>query len=186
MGEHENHVRHAAPSFQAQHDKAALHFQRFGLLLLFLTLLTLSACAGGTSELNGWRGLQPGMELSLERGAGPRGETVFALLYTVAPGQDYAVERRMPIPGLVGKPELRLLARATRVLHLAFVLVDQAGQEHECALTLLPGDWRKLNYNDFQPPVGDWSQVAAVRLVDRTGGLGSQGPVSLKLVGLPF
>jgi hypothetical protein len=34
--------------------------------------------------------------------------------------------------------------------------------------------------------VDDWEHVAVVRLVDRTGGLGGQGPVSLKLVDLPL
>jgi len=154
-------------------------------LSLALALLILTACARGGSELYGWYALQSGMQLSGEKGTGPQGQTVFALLYTITPGQDRAIERQMPIPGLQGRPSLRLWAKATRVLHLAFVLVDDQGQEHECARTLVPGDWRELNFDDFRPPVGGWVQIVTVRLVDRTGGLGGQGPVSLKLVGLP-
>lgn len=149
-------------------------------------MLASTACARGGSELNGWHALQPGMELSTEPKAGPHGEAVFALLYTIVSGQDYAIERRMPIQGLQGRPGLRLWAKATRVLHLAVVLVDDAGQEHECALTLVPGDWRELGFYDFQPEVDTWAQIVAVRFVDRTGRLGGQGPVSLKLVGLPM
>jgi hypothetical protein len=126
------------------------------------------------------------MELSIEEGAGPNGESVLALLYTVVTGLDYAIERRLPIEGLEGQPDLRLTARATRVLHLGVVLVDQRGVEHECALTLLPGQWRELHFDCFQPPVDDWAQISLVRLVDYTGSLGGQGPVSLKLVGLPL
>jgi len=148
-------------------------------------LLALTACGRGSGELYGWKAVQPGVELSSEEGAGPEGETVLALLYTVAPGQDYAIERPMPIPGLQGRPVLRLMAKATRVLHLAIVLVDGQGQEHECARTLVPGDWRELTLSAFAA-VDDWAQVAILRLVDRTGGLGGQGPVSLKLVGLPL
>ena len=159
--------------------------RRVALLFLLGASLALGACARGGRELNGWRALQPGMELSVERGAGPRGEDVLALLYTIVTGQDYAVERRLPAQGLQGPVELRLSARATRVLHLACVVVDTAGVEHEAALTLLPGDWRELRFRDLQPPIGDWAQGEALRLVDRTGGLGGQGPVSLKLVGMP-
>ncbi len=148
-------------------------------------LLALTACGRGSGELYGWKAVQPGVELSSEEGAGPEGETVLALLYTVAPGQDYAIERPMPIPGLQGRPVLRLMAKATRVLHLAIVLVDGQGQEHECAHTLVPGDWRDLTLSAFAA-IDDWAQVAILRLVDRTGGLGGQGPVSLKLVGLPL
>jgi len=136
--------------------------------------------------LYGWKAVQRCVELSSEEGAGPEGETVLALLYTVAPGQDYAIERPMPIPRLQGRPVLRLMAKATRVLHLAVVLVDGQGQEHECARTLVPGNWRELNFGDFQPPVDDWAQITLVSVMDRTGGLGGQGPVSLKLVGLPL
>jgi hypothetical protein len=159
--------------------------RRAALLLLVSASLALGACARGGPEQNGWQALRPGMELSVERGAGPRGEDVLALLYTIVTGQDYAVERRLPAQGLQGPVELRLSARATRVLHLACVVVDRAGVEHEAALTLLPGDWRELCFRDLQPPIDDWAQAQTLRLVDRTGGLGGQGPVSLKLVGMP-
>jgi len=155
-------------------------------LSLAAVLLTGTACLRGGSEVYGWRALQTGMELSSEEGAGPQGQSVLALLYTIVTGQDYAIERRVPVEGLEGQPSLRLMAKATRVLHLAVVLVDDKGREHECARTLLPGDWHELNYNAFQPPVHDWAQIVSIRFVDRTGGLGGQGPVSLKLVGLPL
>jgi|GEM_PF-3232689 len=156
------------------------------LLSLALGLLTLTACARGSSELHGWRAMQSGMELSEEKGTGPQGQTVVALLYTIVPGQDYAIAHQMPIQGLQGRPSLRLVAKATRVLHLAFVLVDDKGQEHECARTLLPGNWRELSFDDFQPSAEDWARIKAIRFEDRTGGLGGQGPVSMKLVGLPW
>jgi len=155
------------------------------LLSLLLMPLVMLSCARGQSKLDGWCAMQPGMELSYEKDAGPRGEDVFALLYTIIPGQDYAIEHRMPIQGLEGRPSLHLQAKATRILHLAFVLVDSEGQEHECARTLLPGNWRELQFDDFRPPVEDWAQIVTVRFVDRSGGLGGQGPVSLKLIGLP-
>jgi hypothetical protein len=69
---------------------------------------------------------------------------------------------------------------------MALVLVDLAGQEHECVRTLLPDGWHELQFVGFLPSVGDWASVQAMRLVDRTGGLGGQGPVSLKLAGLPL
>jgi hypothetical protein len=149
-------------------------------------LLGALACVRGTTQLRGWEATQPGMELSIEEHAGPHGEAVLALLYTVVTGKDYAIERRLPIDGLQGPPDLRLTARATRVLHLAAVLVDAPGTEHECALTLVPGEWRELRFDCFQPPVDDWTQISLLRLVDHTGELGGQGPVSLKLVGLPL
>jgi hypothetical protein len=150
------------------------------------TALILTACARGVQELYGWHALQPGTELSAEQRAGPNGEDVLALLYTVATGRDYAIERLLPAGVLHGKPSLPLWARATRVLHLAMVLVDDSGGEHECALTLLPGAWQELVFDGFEPPVDDWSQIVRIRLQDRTGGLGGQGPVSLKLAGLPL
>jgi hypothetical protein len=107
-------------------------------------------------------------------------------LYTVATGQDYAIERAVLTNGWHGRPALLMSAKATRVLHLAVVLVDQQGQEHESARTLLPGDWQNLNFESFDPPLEDWQQVAVLRIVDRTGGLGGQGPVSLKLSVLPL
>jgi hypothetical protein len=155
-------------------------------LTLSVAALALTACARASNEFGGWRALQPGMELSGAERAGPQGQTGLALLYTVVPGQDYAIESRLPIGGLEGPPSLRLMAKATRVLHLAVVLVDDDGSQHECARTLLPGDWRELNCDAFQPPVGGWAQITTMRFVDRTGELGGQGPVSLKLVGLPL
>ena len=148
--------------------------------------LMLTACARGGQELYGWHALQRGTELSAEQGAGPHGEDVLALLYTVATGSDYAIERLLPEGALQGKPSLRFWARATRVLHLAVVLVDDNGGEHECALTLLPGAWQELVYDGFEPPVDVWGEIVRMRVEDRTGGLGGQGPVSLKLAGLPL
>ncbi len=146
----------------------------------------LTTCARGAQELHGWHALQPGTELSAEHGAGPHGEDVLGLLYTIATGSDYAIERLLPVGGLQGKPSLVLWARATRVLHLAVVLVDDSGGEHECALTLLAGAWQGLVYDIFEPPVDDWGQIVRIRVEDRTGGLGGQGPVSLRLAGLPL
>ena len=152
----------------------------------FLCLWALAACARGGSELHGWRAMQPEMELSWEDGAGPQGQDAFALLYTIATGQNYAIERAMPVRGLQGQLRLRLWARATRVVYLAIVLVDDHGLEYECTRTLLAGKWRELTFDDFRPPIQDWDQVVTVRLVDRLGSLGGQGPVSLKLVGELF
>jgi len=155
-------------------------------LVLGMALSVCSACSKGVSELRGWRALQPGVEMRLEPRAGPAGQAALALLYTIAPGKDYVIECSLPVAGLSGRPELRLQARTTRVLHIALVLVDQAGQEHECVQTLLPDGWHELQFVGFLPDVGDWASVQAMRLVDRTGGLGGQGPVSLKLAGLPL
>lgn len=162
---------------------AVPHFlQAFALL----GLVVLTACARGHAEVSGWRVMQSAMEMSIEEDAGPQGEPVLALLYTIRTGQDYAIQRGMPMPELEGKPALQLWGKATRVLHLALVLVDHDGREYECADTLVPGRWQELRFEEFSPSIGDWSQVSIVRLVDRTGGLGGQGPVSLKLVGLPL
>jgi hypothetical protein len=126
------------------------------------------------------------MELSSAEHPGPQGEPALALLYTIVTGQEYAVERRLPTGGLEGRLSLPLMAKATRVLHLVVVLLDDDDNQHECARTLLPGGWRELNCDTFQPPVGDWAQITTMRLVDRTGVLGGQGPVSLRVVGLPL
>jgi len=126
------------------------------------------------------------MELSLEPDGGPQGEPAMALLYTIVTGQDCAIERHVPGIDLEELPPLTLQARATRVLHLALVLVDAQGNSYECARTLRPGDWRSLEFGRFMPPAPDWGEVRLMRLEDRTGGLGGQGPVSLKLVGLPL
>ncbi len=155
-------------------------------LMLGMLLSFCFACSPGRSGPLGWRAVQPGMEMRLEPQAGPAGETVLALLYTIAPGRDYAIEYSRPGTSLVGKPDLRVQARATRVLHLALVLVDQEGQEHQCVRTLLPDGWRELQFAEWAPNVEDWASVETMRLVDRTGGLGGQGPVSLKLAGLPL
>ena len=149
-----------------------------------LAVILLSACKRGSSEQSGWRAMQPGMELRLESHGGPQGEPALALLYTITTGQDYALERDLPIAGLEGPARLTLQAKCTRVLHLAVVLVDQRGVEHECASTLAAGGWRELVFDTFDPLVSEWNDIAAVRLVDRTGGLGGQGFVSLKVVGL--
>jgi hypothetical protein len=163
--------------------RAVRHFLRF---LALLGLLALTACARGQTQVNGWQATQAGMEMSIEEGAGPQGEPVLALLYTIRTGQDYAIQRSMPVPGLEGEPRLLLWGKATRVLHLAVVLVDRDGREYECADTLLPDRWQELQFETFHPFIGDWAQVSIVRLVDRTGGLGGQGPVSLRLFGLPL
>jgi hypothetical protein len=130
--------------------------------------------------------MQAGILMRLEPVAGPAGETVLVVQYTIAPGKDYGIERQQVGVAISGRPELRLQAKATRVLHLGVVLVDLAGQEHECTRTLLPDAWRELQFSDWVPALDDWGEVRALRLVDRTGGLGGQGPVSLRLVGLPL
>ena len=156
------------------------------LLAAAVILLALTACRQGSSELRGWRAVNPGVDLSVEKDPGPEDQEVLALLYTIATGQDDVIERAMPGDGWQGIPALRLWAKTTRVLHLAVVLVDEQGQEHESARTLNPGDWKILDFDGFDPPLEDWEQVAVIRFVDRTGGLGGQGPVSLKLSGLPL
>ena len=174
------------------------------LPLIGIVLLAQAACRRGGAELYGWRAVTPGVELRGEKQPGPEGQTVLGLLYTVATGQDYAIERPMPanvgtpsrrysIPlrrgpdgRWSGRPTLRVLGKSTRVLHLAVVLVDRQGLEHESARTLLSGDWHELNFDVFDPPLEDWHQVDLLRVVDRTGGLGGLGPVSLKLAGLPL
>lgn len=152
--------------------------------LLVLGLL-LATCARGGPELQGWRATQPSMELWLEAAAGPDGHDVVALLYTITTGQEYAIERRLTAGELSGRVALPLMIKTTRALHLALVLVDDQGVEHVCTRTYVPSVWRTLVFDDFDPPIEDWSQVAVMRLSDWTGVLGSQGPVSLKLVGLP-
>lgn len=174
---------------KAMHRKAAARMRALRCFLrtsALLGLLAFTACARGQIEVSGWHVMQPGMEMSIDEGAGPQGEPVLALLYTIHTGQDYAIQRSMPVPGLEGEPRLYLWGRATRVLHLAVVLVDRDGREYECADTLVPGRWQELRFDEFRPSVGDWTQISIVRLVDRTGGLGGQGPVSLKLVGVPL
>jgi hypothetical protein len=155
-------------------------------LVMCVVLSVGAACSKGESQLRGWHALQPGMEMRLESQAGPADETALALLYTITSGRDYAIERSLAGTGLSGRPELLLQAKATRVLHLALVLVDLAGQEHVCVRTLAPNGWRELQFTDWLPTIEDWASVQSMRLVDRTGGLGGQGPVSLKLVGLPL
>ncbi len=133
----------------------------------------------------GWRALQPGMEQRLEVGAGPHGQDVLALLYTMSPGGTYAIERELSAGELNGPVELPLWGKATRVLHLAAVIVDERGVEHECALTLVPDDWRDLTMR-FPSGPASWAAVRSIRLEDRTGLLGGQGPASVKIAGLPL
>jgi hypothetical protein len=156
------------------------------VLGLSLLVTLTSACAKGDTELGVWRALNPGMELYRESGAGPHGEDAFGLLYTIVPGRDYAVERPWSMSEQGDIADLYLLATTTRVLYLSVVLVDETGQEYESALTLLPNGWRELRFSTYQPALTVSTQIAKLRLVDRTGGLGGQGVVSLKLVGLPF
>lgn len=165
--------------------RAAKRFRAWVLLALLPALLSFVACARGSREWNGWVALEPSIELRSEPGGGPGGESALALLYALVPGAEYGIERQMPIAGLQGRPSLRLMARATRVLYVAVVLVDDQGLEHECARYLQPGEWRTLDFDTFEPPVADWSRITAIRFVDRTGLLIGQGTVSLKLVGLP-
>jgi hypothetical protein len=150
-----------------------------------LVLFSLFGCAKGSTQLDGWNALQPAMELRAEPGRGPQGEPVIALLYALVPGTEYGIERQTPIPGLEGLPSLRLMAKATRVLYLAVVLLDSEGLEHKCTTLLQPGEWRALEFDAFQPAVADWSQITAIRFMDYTALLIGQGVVSLKLVGLP-
>ena len=152
---------------------------------LLLAAALIGACARGSATLGGWRAMQPGVELTLEQGKGPQGEDALALLYTMATGQEYGIEHDMPMSGLAGRPGLSLQARATRVLHLAIVIVASDGAEYECARTLRPDGWQELVFNSFPAEAPEWSGVSRLWLVDRTAALGSQGPVSLKLVGLP-
>lgn len=165
--------------------QVAKHSPVFVALCVTLVLFSLGACARGGSELDGWTVLQPGMELRSEPGRGPQGEPVLALLYALVPGTEYGIERQMPIAGLEGRPSLKLMARTNRVLYVAVVLVDAEGRDYECGRDIQPGEWRTLDFVAFEPAVGDWSQIKAVRFIDRTGLLIGQGPVSLKLVGLP-
>jgi hypothetical protein len=152
---------------------------------LILLLFTVAGCASGSRELDGWIALQPGMELRSEPGRGPNGEDVLALLYALVPGTEYGIGRQMPIAGLEGRPTLQLVAKSTRVLYLAVVLLDSEGQEFKSATVLRPGEWRTLQFGAFEPAVDDWSQITAIRFMDYTGLLIGQGSVSLKLVGLP-
>ncbi len=155
------------------------------LLCLGVLLLTIAACARGGTELHGWTALQPGVELRSEPGRGPNGEDVVALLYALVPGNEYGIERQMPVPGLDGRPSLSLMAKSTRMLYLTVVLLDGEGREFKSAIVLDPGEWRTLRFDTFEPSVDDWSQISAIRLMDYTGLLIGQGSVSLKLVGLP-
>ena len=106
-----------------------------------------------------------------------------ALLYTMSTGEVYSIERPGSLPVLNGYPSLVLNARATRTLFLAVVLIDENGREYECSRTLSPGDWQTLRFDEFDGLAAD-TKIVLTRLVDRTAQLGSQGPVSLKLVGL--
>jgi hypothetical protein len=154
-------------------------------LLLTLILFSLVACAKGSSQLDGWKALRPGMELWSEPGRGPHGEPVIALLYVLVPATEYGIERQMPIPGLEGRPSLRLMAKTTRVLYVGVVLLDSQGHEHKSTTLLEPGEWRTLEFDTFEPAVADWSQITTLRFMDYTGLLIGQGSVSLKLAGLP-
>jgi hypothetical protein len=175
----------AAPAVIASRLLPAKQSRVVLALCLTFMLFSLVACARGSSQLDGWNALQPGMELRSEPDRGPNGEPVLALLYALVPGTEYGIERQMPIPGLEGRPSLRLMAKSTRVLYVAVVLLDSEGHEHKCASLLQPGEWRTLDFDTFEPAVADWSQITAVRFMDYTALLIGQGSVSLKLVGLP-
>jgi hypothetical protein len=149
-------------------------------------LLQMGGCGTGVRSVSGWRALQPGVDIGLERGDGPDEMPVLSVVYTAVPGHDYAIERAVPAGMGRGEPEVHLRLQATRVLHLAVVLVDKEGLEHQAVRTLAPGHWRDVRFDGFCPPIEDGVGVRAMRLVDRTGGLGGQGPVSLKLVDLPL
>jgi hypothetical protein len=151
-----------------------------------IVLLSLAACTAQSERAGGWRALDAGMDLTLEHKAGPQGQAALGLFYSITSGQICALEQQIASEGLVGLPPLRFWAKAARVLHLAIVLADDSGVEHECALTLAPGGWRELLCAEFLPPVSDWGAVRTMRVEDRTGMLGGQGPVSLKLAGLPL
>jgi len=168
-----------------QSPGAARQYHAPLLLCLALLLVATAGCAGGATELQGWTALQPGMELRSEPGRGPNGEDVVALLYALVPGNEHGIERPVPVSGWEGRPGLQLVARSTRVLYLAVVLLDGAGREFKSTAVLRPGDWRTLHFATFEPAVDDWSQVTTLRVMDYTGLLIGQGSVSLKLVGLP-
>ena len=149
-------------------------------------LFLLGGCATKLSAVAGWRVLQAGIDIRLDDGLAAKTASVLSVTYTVVPGKSYAIERPMQMGMGHGRPEVHLQLKATRVLHLALVLIDETGIEHEAARTLSPGGWRRLHFDEFCPPVEDGAGVRAMRIVDRTGALGGQGPVSLKLVGLPL
>ena len=151
-----------------------------------MAMLGFAACAKGEPEVGGWRAQQPGVQMRLEAGAGPAGETALIVQYTIIPGRDYAIEFGEDGSGVLGERGLQLQAKATRVLHLALVLVGNEGQQHERVHTLLPNAWQALQFPGRIQAADGWEQVQALRLIDRTGGLGSQGPVTLKLAGLPL
>jgi hypothetical protein len=156
------------------------------MALAVAQLLLLGGCATRLSALAGWRALQAGINIRLDDGLAANRDSVLSVTYTIVPGRSYGIERPMQMAMGHGRPEVHLQLKATRVLHLALVLIDETGMEHEAARTLTPGGWRSLHFDDFCPPLEDGTGVRAMRIVDRTGALGGQGPVSLKLVGLPL
>lgn len=155
-----------------------------GLMAVVLTI-SVAGCDRGRPELAGWRATDASTDLMIEPGAGPNGEDVMALLYTMSTGEVYVVERNGPPTLLNDRPSLTLQARATRALYLAIVLVDENGRKYECARNLTPGDWRTLRFDEFEG-FTTGTKIVLTQLVDRTAQLGSQGPVSLKLVGLTY
>jgi hypothetical protein len=155
------------------------------LVLLALITLAITACDRGASELDGWRASDQGTDLWLEARSGPEGEDVLAMLYTMSTGTEYVIEREGPPPMRDGRPAVTLRARSTRTLYLTLALVDSSGQAYECSRILAPGEWRTLDFEQFSGDPGDGLDIVTMRLIDRTALLGSQGPVSLKLVGLP-
>ncbi len=165
----------------------AVHRSRCLILVVLAAaqLVALNGCAARLPSAAGWHATEPGVALKLE-GGDPDGVLALSVVYTVATGRSYAIEHPAPAGIGQGQPEIDLYLTATRVLHLAVVLVDNAGIEHEAARTLASGGWRKLRFAQFCPPLQDGADVRAMRIVDRTGSLGGQGPVSLKIVGLPL
>lgn len=176
-------MRSFAPGWQWQIGRPNQGAHVLIALTALLLLVAGSACDRGGPELAGWRATDPSTDLALEPESGPNGEDVAALLYSMSTGVVYVIERSGPPPLVNGLPSLSLQARATRTLYLAVVLVDEDGREYECGRNLSPGDWRTLGFDQFDGFAAG-TKVVKTRLVDRTAQLGSQGPVSLKLVGL--
>jgi len=126
--------------------------------------------------------LRPEVEVWIEPDVGPAGEDALSLIYTVLTGQDYGIERPVQMSSADAGPVV-LLASATRVVPLSLVMLDASGAVHVCSRVVSPGTWTQVVFDCPAPT--DNITFTRMRLVDLTGSLGGQGPVSLKLIGLP-